>query len=359
MARMIELKTSVALTLSGLDVSAKVLQSLVGREKPVGQHHMRYTPGDLRTARYRMAGIAEPPADQVSLVAGMEGKLPPLIVTRMTRGGVGKTALTVNCAAAIAMMGFRVLLIDGDPQATATNLCGVDSSLEQLVHIGNFLTRTSRTPDADLPAALIPIYEGGFLTLLAADISLAETDARLMTQVANHERALRFLERNQAYLAENFDVILVDTAPGTTPSSLAFTYAAKVPGRILTVMEPEGSCLKALESLEMTLNELKEVTDAQVGFEIVINQFNGSLRHVKENMATLYANYPDKLCDTIVSVFAGFSRQFDTKTREGRPMIEREPSSTGAVDIIDVAKHLVRSYGITHPGIPPFTESQQ
>ena len=102
MARAIDFKTSVAVSLSGLDVTAKKLQELCGREKPAGQHHMRYMPSDIRAARYRAAGAEPPATEQLPLAA----KLPPVIVTRMTKGGVGKTSISVNVAAVMAMMGW-------------------------------------------------------------------------------------------------------------------------------------------------------------------------------------------------------------------------------------------------------------
>ena len=116
MARAIQFKTSVATVLSGLDVSAKKLQELVGREKPAGQHHMKYTPADMRAARYRAAGLVPPTTHALPLGSA---QLPPVIVTRMTKGGVGKTSVSVNVASSLAMMGFRVLVIDADPQASA------------------------------------------------------------------------------------------------------------------------------------------------------------------------------------------------------------------------------------------------
>ena len=97
MSRKIEFKTSVALALSGLDVSPKKLHDLVGREKPQGQHHMKYTPSDMRAARYRAAGVDIPSFSQLSLDTASASKLPPVIVTRMTKGGVGKTSVSVIC----------------------------------------------------------------------------------------------------------------------------------------------------------------------------------------------------------------------------------------------------------------------
>lgn len=351
MLRKIELKTSVALAVSGLDVSAKVLQSLVGREKPAGQHHMRYTPTDLRNARYRAAGI-DP--DTVSNTSKIK-KLPPLIVTRMTKGGVGKTSISVNVAVALAMGGYRVLLIDADPQATASNLLGIDSARDESIkHIGHFLIRkpTPLVPDDDLCEAIVPIYDDGFLSLLPADITLAETDASLITAMASHERVSLFLEKNQTYLSDHFDVIIVDTAPGTTPVGLSFTYAAKASGKVMTVVEPEGSCLRALESLSSNLAEIKALTKVDIGLHIVINRYHPSMKHVRECMGYLYSRYANNLCDSIIPQYSGFARQLNSNAKDAMPLVEAEPTSIGTTAIIDVVKSLIIEFNIKQPGLP-------
>jgi len=338
--RSISFKTSVALALSALNLPAKKFHQLVGRDKPAGQHHMRYTPEDVRVARYRHAGLLP----EVFHQAAPDPSQLKLIVTRMTKGGVGKTSVSVNVACSLAAMGYRVLVIDADPQATASNLLGVDSASESLTHIGKFLVRKTD--------AIVHVYEGGYLDLIPADITLAETDASLVAAMASHERAHAFLTRNAAHLASSYDVIVVDTAPGTTPIGLAFTYAAKTQGKILTVVEPEGSCLRALDSLQSNLAEIAAVTGARIGIEVVINQFHPQLRHVRDSMGSLYARFGAMLNENIIPSYAGFARQLNPQTREAIPLVESEPGASGSAAIIDLAKSLVLSFGITQPGLP-------
>lgn len=350
MSRVIEFKTSVAIALSGLDISAKKMHELVGREKPAGQHHMKYTPADMRAIRYRSVGL-EPP--ETSLMPKVETKIPPVIVTRMTKGGVGKTSISVNVAAALGMMGYRVLMIDADPQATASNLLGIETSSygNTIAHIGQFLRRASNTPDSDLSAAIIQIYEGGFLDLIPSDITLAETDASLVAVMSSHTRAELFLARNVDFLSQNYDVIIVDTAPGTTPIGLAFSFAARASGKVLTVVEPEGSCLRALDSLASNLAEIKAVTGAQIAMEVIINKYHPSLKHVRESMGFLYSKYSSMLNDSIVPQFSGFARQLNPASKDAGPLVEFESVSVGATAIFDVAKSLVQSFRITQPGL--------
>lgn len=344
----IEFKTAVALALLGKEFSSKRLLELSGREKPRGQHHMKYSPTDLRRIRYQMAGIG---AEEQDKATAANKDLPALIVTRMTKGGVGKTSLSVNTAAALAMAGFRTLLIDADPQRSASILLKIRVNSEA-VHIGKLLTRTNKEADADLPNALHPIISEGMLDFLPSHISMAESDQSLATAMASYLRVELFLERNQEFLSKNYDAIVVDTAPGTTPISLAFTYAAHVPGNILTIVEPDGYSIEALESLASNLNEIEMVSRKRVGTKIVINKYHPTLKHVAESMGYLYSNYQNQLIESIIPQTTGFSRQFssedETKTL---PLVIKDPSSIGASAVFSLVNQLIPIFGIKLPGV--------
>jgi len=254
----------------------------------------------------------------------------------------------------MAMMGYRVLVIDADPQASASNLLGIDTAVydTEILHIGHFLKKATNMPDSDLKGAIKHIYEGGFLDLIPSDITLAETDASLVAVMSSHTRAELFLNRNSQYFGQNYDVIVVDTAPGTTPIGLAFSYVAKDYRNVLTVVEPEGSCLRALDSLASNLSEIRAVTGANIGMEVVVNKYHPNLKHVRESMGFLYSKYGSMLNDSIIPQYSGFARQLNPSNKDVGPLVEFEPNSVGAAAIIDVAKSLVRSYRITMPGLP-------
>lgn len=52
----------------------------------------------------------------------------------MAKGGTGKTTVAANLATAFAFMGYKTLMIDGDPQASLTNMMGIDASSEDITY---------------------------------------------------------------------------------------------------------------------------------------------------------------------------------------------------------------------------------
>jgi chromosome partitioning protein len=87
--------------------------------------------------------------------------IPRVITVRMAKGGVGKTTLVGNLGAAFAMMGHKILMIDGDPQASLTQLMGLNPWDEGYTHVGELMHRLYRKENARLDEAIIPIWEGG------------------------------------------------------------------------------------------------------------------------------------------------------------------------------------------------------
>lgn len=133
------------------------------------------------------------------------------------KGGAGKTALTVNLAAALAELGERVLVVDMDPQASATSRLGVDvqdqgKSWAELILSGSGDLTSMATATVADGVDVIP--SGGFLEAaekqLPSEVGSESVLARLIGQLPQ----------------DRWTRILIDTRPSLGHFTLASLVAA-------------------------------------------------------------------------------------------------------------------------------------
>lgn len=121
------------------------------------------------------------------------------------KGGVGKTAVTLGLAAALTRKGARTLLVDLDPQASATKVLGIDGAGQ--CSVADVLLEPARF---GLSQAII--RTGWELSLAPAETALASREARRCT-------ADEFILRDQLRRLAGFDVVLIDCPPSLGLSS--------------------------------------------------------------------------------------------------------------------------------------------
>lgn len=303
-----------------------------------GQYHRIYSPEDIRRIRMTMLSL---PLDTVR-----SKTLPPILNFRMAKGGTGKTTISGNIASALAMMGHKVLMIDGDPQASLTGLFGIDWVTENIVHIGELMRRSERKEPVDIKAAVWPIYPGSMLDIIPSDITLADTDSWLMGATNREFVFQRLLEKHVEFFAD-YDVIVIDSAPSTSLLTNTLMTACR---KLLAVVVPEGPSTKALEILDSNIGELNTAFEKQglnLDFHVIVNRYNQTKKPHNDELSRLVSKYPNQINDTIVRDFIGFVRQTDSfDEKNNGPVLEKEPNSVGARDVLDLTKSLIRMFDI-------------
>jgi chromosome partitioning protein len=303
--------------------------------------HRLYRPDEIRNQRLTLLGYSakiERPKD-----------LPPIINCRMTKGGTGKTTIAANIATALSARGHRILMIDGDPQASLTSLFGIDWSIEDVTHIGELMLRNYKGREVHIREAVRPIFAGGMLDLIASDISLASADSWLLS-ATGREKMLKRLFDAQLEFFSQYDAIIIDSPPGLTPLANTLMLPCKT---ILAITELDGYSMKAMHVLDMNVKEINSAfDDVNIDVLVVANKYRHGIKSREDALQQLGLAYGDKIYEYPLPEAESFKKQMSsTSADKSGTVLEREPNSVAAKEIIKLATWLVRFYDIKISGI--------
>ncbi len=155
------------------------------------------------------------------------------------KGGVGKTTTTACLGEALSKHGYRVLLLDFDPQGNLSQILGVENPEFQIAD--SLFTKTQ------MP--IIQIKEN--LWLAPSDINLAEIEVDLLTKVGGDLR----LKYKIKEILDDFDFVLIDCPPSLSKLTISALNACD---SVIITMLPEASSMKGLDSLLNRISEVQE-----------------------------------------------------------------------------------------------------
>jgi chromosome partitioning protein len=139
------------------------------------------------------------------------------------KGGTGKTTLAVHFAQYLALRGYRMLLVDLDPQASATTLFGINPAVAVADHATFYGFVCGERRFTDL---IVRTYWPG-LDLVPANLSLALTDFEIAGRAKLNRRPIHgYLTEALDEIRDQYDVILLDCRPDLGMTTLNALLAA-------------------------------------------------------------------------------------------------------------------------------------
>ncbi|MEG2054042.1 MAG: ParA family protein [Oscillospiraceae bacterium] len=170
------------------------------------------------------------------------------------KGGVGKTISTVNIGAVLAQKDFRVLIVDLDPQANATQILKCYKN-EGVTINEIFLEKNIETQTA------IVKTEHNNLDLIPANINFAFAESKIIVDTTRQQQTR--LKKALAQISNNYDYCLLDCPPNigiVTINALACADEVIVPIKI------DQFALDGLDYLIQTILEIKSEFNEKLNF---------------------------------------------------------------------------------------------
>src|SRR5262249_28088052 len=179
--------------------------------------------------------------------------LPRVVAVVNQKGGVGKTTTAVNLGAAIADLGFRVLVVDLDPQGNATTGLGLNT---RDLRGSMYAVSLHETPIEDCVEATSVRN----LFVAPASLDLAGAEIELVPAFSRELRLRRALEE----VRDDYDFVLIDCPPSLgllTVNSLAAASEVLVPIQCeYYALEGLGQLLRNVGLVQKNLNQRLEVS---------------------------------------------------------------------------------------------------
>ena len=257
--------------------------------------------------------------------------LPPLpaqhiMAVTSGKGGVGKTFVSANLAAALARAGRRVLVLDAD-----LGLANLDVvlNLYPKITLHDVFTGKSSLADAVLPAP------GGFHVLLAGS-GMVEY-SRMTPEVREQ------LQKVIAEVAPKFDHVLLDTGAGISDVVL---YTVSLAGQVLVVVTPEPT---SLTDAYATIKVLA-TTQGRRHVHLLINQTRklGEGRAVRQQLQQVVDRYVNPHIDGSVRLDLLGEVPSDPAVREAvqrrQLLLETFPGTPAATALVAAAARLLAEH---------------
>jgi len=257
---------------------------------------------------------------------------PRVLVVANQKGGVGKTTTAVNLAAALALGGLKVLVIDIDPQGNASTALGVahDDSVA-----GTYEAIIDGAPLEDL---VVASTEAPTLGVVPATINLAGAEIQLVSMVARESRLAKAI---RAYLKNHdVDYVFLDCPPSL---GLLTVNALVAADEILIPIQCEYYALEGVSQLMNTIGLVKgELNDDLRLSTVLLTMFDARTRLAAQVADEVRLHFAEETLRTVIPR----SVRISEAPSYGQTVLTYHPESVGAQCYVDAASEIAHR-GVT------------
>jgi chromosome partitioning protein len=251
--------------------------------------------------------------------------LPRILAIANQKGGVGKTTTAVNLGAGLAELGFRVLIIDLDPQGNATTGLGISHrNVEGSIY--DVIMNDAGIEDCVEPTTVRNLF------VVPATIDLAGAEIELVPAFSRELKLRRALQN----VGDDYDFTLIDCPPSLgllTVNGLAASDDVIVPIQCeYYALEGLGQLLRNVSLVKSNLNPTLDVRG------IVLTMYDARTKLAEQVEQEVRNHFGPKVYRTVVPRTVRISEA----PSFGQPVTVFDASSRGAVAYRELAKEVSR-----------------
>jgi chromosome partitioning protein len=249
--------------------------------------------------------------------------LPRILAIANQKGGVGKTTTSVNLGAALAELGFRILVIDLDPQGNATTGLGIDArNFERSMY--DVLMRDTSLEDCIEPTSTKNLF------VAPSTIDLAGAEIELVPAFSRETKLKRAIET----VIDDFDFILIDCPPSLGLITVNGLAAAD---EVLVPVQCEYYALEGLTQLMRNVHLVASNLNAGLDVSTVVLTMYDARTKLSDQVAQeVRQHFGNKVCRSVIPRTVRLSEA----PSFGQPITAFDPTSRGAIAYRELAKEV-------------------